>query len=411
MNSLCKDCFVYRSTHIETHSYERWIVLNLHSVLDNEHENCLIKWIEAGSDVNSQLSVLGQTPLMCSAKNNWFGAIGHLVAAGATVNQVDIEGKTSLLYAVQNKCEESVKKLLECGADVTIGASCYFFHMTPLKSAAFYGYQRILKILLDAGAPVDESERGGTTALILATFKNNNKCIKELVKAGANVNLSTDYGCTALSITHQYTSAMILIESGADPNIKDDFGFTPVLSACNVGNSKLLQVLIDAGASVNVRDPNGDTPIITAAMQGSTKCVEILIKHSCDLNLTGTFSNTALVESARYGHLKCVLLLLHASAMINVSCANTVSAKVTPKNEQTVLVLFAAGQKLCDTDSSEAPHIIRYAEKDKNLKHLCRKAICQHFMKIKPNSHLFGQLPRLGLPSTLTAYLLYNISW
>ena len=42
------------------------------------------------------------------------------------------------------------------------------------------------------------------------------------------------------------------------------------------------------------------------------------------------------------------------------------------------------------------------------LKHLCREAIRKHLLHLDPHTHLFGRVPRLGLPSLLTEYLLYN---
>ena len=45
-----------------------------------------------------------------------------------------------------------------------------------------------------------------------------------------------------------------------------------------------------------------------------------------------------------------------------------------------------------------------------NLKHLCREAIRKHLLKLDPHTHLFDRVPRLGLPSLLTEYLLYDMS-
>ena len=44
------------------------------------------------------------------------------------------------------------------------------------------------------------------------------------------------------------------------------------------------------------------------------------------------------------------------------------------------------------------------------LKHICREAIRNHLLKLDPHQNLFGRIPKLGLPSALTSYLLYNLS-
>ena len=44
------------------------------------------------------------------------------------------------------------------------------------------------------------------------------------------------------------------------------------------------------------------------------------------------------------------------------------------------------------------------------LKHICREAIRTHLLRLNPRRHLFGRVPRLGLPASMTSYLLYNTS-
>ena len=45
-----------------------------------------------------------------------------------------------------------------------------------------------------------------------------------------------------------------------------------------------------------------------------------------------------------------------------------------------------------------------------SLKHLCRETIRKHLLDIDPLENLFGRIPQLGLPSSLTVYLLYSLS-
>ena len=43
-----------------------------------------------------------------------------------------------------------------------------------------------------------------------------------------------------------------------------------------------------------------------------------------------------------------------------------------------------------------------------NLKHLCRETIRKHLLKLDPHENLFHRVPRLGLPTLISDYLLYN---
>ena len=46
-----------------------------------------------------------------------------------------------------------------------------------------------------------------------------------------------------------------------------------------------------------------------------------------------------------------------------------------------------------------------------SLKHLCREAIRKHLLELDPHSHLFGRVPKLGLPTLLNEYLLYDVTF
>ena len=69
------------------------------------------------------------------------------------------------------------------------------------------------------------------------------------------------------------------------------------------------------------------------------------------------------------------------------------------------LLLFAAGES---TDGSPDGRPYLPLQTDINLKHLGREAIRKHLLKIDPHGNLFGRVPRLGLPTSLTSYLLYD---
>ena len=45
-----------------------------------------------------------------------------------------------------------------------------------------------------------------------------------------------------------------------------------------------------------------------------------------------------------------------------------------------------------------------------SLKHICRMKIREHLLHLDPHTHLFGRVPRLGVPAALTDYLLFNMS-
>ena len=81
--------------------------------------------------------------------------------------------------------------------------------------------------------------------------------------------------------------------------------------------------------------------------------------------------------------------------------------------KEVCLLLLAAGEKL-DATAFNAPvpipDYLLFKDLQLNLKHLCREAIRKHLLKLDPHTHLFSRVPRLGLPSMLAEYSLYDMS-
>ena len=71
-------------------------------------------------------------------------------------------------------------------------------------------------------------------------------------------------------------------------------------------------------------------------------------------------------------------------------------------------LLFAAGETLDGIPDEEIPDCLKFDDLQLELKHICREAIRKHLLSLDPHTHLFGRVPRLGLPSLLTEYLLYQ---
>ena len=78
--------------------------------------------------------------------------------------------------------------------------------------------------------------------------------------------------------------------------------------------------------------------------------------------------------------------------------------------EAAVLILYAAGETLDGTEEDKIPEELLFEEEKLELKHICRETIRKHLLKLDVHSNLFGRIPKLGLPSIVTEYLLFNQS-
>ncbi|MGK7880185.1 MAG: ankyrin repeat domain-containing protein [Crocosphaera sp.] len=148
-----------------------------------------------------------------------------------------------------------------------------------LFEAANQGYTDVIKVLVNSGIDVNLQVSGGY-ALRYAAFSGHKKTVQQLIDLGANVNLKNDYHVTSLheavgmpiNKNEQKDIVNILLSHGADVNVRDGDGWTPLFHEVNYGsltdcnnrwceNTGIVKLLIANGADVNFKDPHGMTPL------------------------------------------------------------------------------------------------------------------------------------------------------
>jgi ankyrin repeat protein len=118
---------------------------------------------------------------------------------------------------------------------------------------------------------------------------------------------------------NELNQAKMLIQQGAPINQKNanDFGFTPLIVAIYHDNTNTAYYLIDAGADVNLADNRGRTPLMWATDIGddTVPFVKCLLAHGARLDAKDTDGNTAL-RYAQAGQPSPQLLALLQSAQV-----------------------------------------------------------------------------------------------
>lgn len=99
------------------------------------------------------------------------------------VNARDLNGKTALITAIENRDTDWAGYLLQQGADPNMGLSN---GDTPLMAAARVGLQEVAEWLIGVGARVDETNRRGETALIVAVQSRQTPIVRILLESGAD---------------------------------------------------------------------------------------------------------------------------------------------------------------------------------------------------------------------------------
>ena len=75
------------------------------------------------------------------------------------------------------------------------------------------------------------------------------------------------------------------IQSGADVNVRNKYGVTPLLMASQNGHAEVVKLLLAAKADVNAAMTNGVTPLFIASEKGHTEIVKLLLAARADVNI------------------------------------------------------------------------------------------------------------------------------
>jgi ankyrin repeat protein len=217
-------------------------------------------------------SETGVTPLMEAARSGSADAVRALLAGGAAVNgQERDRGQTALMWAVARRHPVVVRVLLDHGADVHART-----RSRPLTVMLDQGPRRTVKTAMQDARQI---EAGGSTALLFAAQAGDAESARLLLAAGANVNDTAADGRSALvlaAFAGHPSVAAVLIDHGADPNTAGA-GYTALHAAVLRGDLATVRALLARGADANARLTRG-SPVrrfgsqwaLTSTMTGAT---------------------------------------------------------------------------------------------------------------------------------------------
>jgi uncharacterized protein len=191
--------------------------------------------------------------LIDAARRGDAAALRKLIGEGASVQARDGRGTTALLAATHGNHVEAARLLIAAGADVNARDN---IEDTPFLYAGAEGRNEILKMTLAAGADLKSTNRYGGTALIPAAHHGHPETVKILLATKIDKDHVNKLGWTALleavilgdgGKTHTEI-VRLLVEAGANPNIADRDGVTPLAHAKKPGYRAMIAILEKAGA-------------------------------------------------------------------------------------------------------------------------------------------------------------------
>jgi len=171
----------------------------------------------------------------------------------------------TLYLAMQRGDIEQIERHLRWGTDMNqLDRDGY----TPLQVAVRDGRMAIVRMLLKHGVEIDKPDRNGHTALWHAVMEGHTLIADLLLEAGARMDATTWLLDAAHMGIRKRETIDYLARHGADLEVRDERGDTPLLIAIRQGNHKLAKHLVNAGADVRVTDAQGRTALQIANSLG-----------------------------------------------------------------------------------------------------------------------------------------------
>lgn len=256
--------------------------------------------------------------LLQAIEDNDIDDVKKAVENGANLGVKNSAGDTPLHVACIKGFLDIAKYLVERGADLLVNDAV---DMTPLHLAAREGHDELLAYLLGAidvlpGHVIDDiilvASRSpyeqNATANLLSQFRKNYS------KPEGTCDQNS-YACLIAAASHGNVEGLsAALDTGADPDAKDNAGWTALMEACINGQSDIVKLLLNAGVDVNARTSISGTAIFFAAAGGYTDIIEMLLEQGADpeIEITGHNADAGMnaIECARQnGHENIVKII------------------------------------------------------------------------------------------------------
>lgn len=338
----------------------------LHVAVDHSLYDIMDILVKSGAKVNA-VDALGQTCLHRCARDDNVQACRLLLSYGVDSTIVSLQGYTAAQLASENVLKilkdppdtvdievqlldaakagdlETVQRIIEANPHTVNCRDLDGRHSTPLHFAAGYNRVPVVEYLLENGAEVHASDKGGLVPLHNACSYGHYEVTELLVKHGANVNVADLWKFTPLheaAAKGKYEIVKLLLKHGADSSKKNRDGATPLdlvresdqdvadllrgnaalLDAAKKGNLARVQRLVSL-ENINCRDAQGrnSTPLHLAAGYNNFEVAEYLLENGADVNAQDKGGLIPLHNASSYGHLDIAALLIKHSTVVNAT--------------------------------------------------------------------------------------------
>ena len=327
--------------------------------------------VEAGADPNSQLGIsftllheavlagrvaearrlldkgahvdarddLGRTPLYWAALQGAAPLVTLLISHGANVNARDDQGDPPLKAAVcfshpttadllrqHGGIDDSRSALVREIMGGNLAGVSKILQTNPgllrpsesnanpplLFEAIFYDRPEVLTLLIARGADVNLTQSDGDTPLAQAVYFGKAASVAILKRHGALYGTSPL--CDAVFEGDGPKAAALLAQTPSLIDVKDAYGWTPLHLAVRRQDHTMVRLLLEHHAAINEAGKDNMTPLEIAVYQGDAPTVSVLLEHGAEVNVSYMPGRTPLVTAlGRHDSTVTALLRQHGA--------------------------------------------------------------------------------------------------
>jgi len=213
--------------------------------------------------------VFGWSPLLCAASGGAASLCRVLLDAKAKSDAVCNEGNTGLILAARQGHMQVVELLISRRTALDVQNRNGW---TALSAAAMNGHEEIGTTLIAAHADYLLCDTEGRTPCMWAARHGHINIVEAILAFGVNLHTEDAEGRTVMDHAQEHTELRSFISASLELN-------TRIMEAAQRNDFDAVAAAIEAGANVNVRDDSGWTPVMWAALHGSLDLVALLTRQ------------------------------------------------------------------------------------------------------------------------------------